>query len=56
MTRAARQAARQAARPIRPAEVRYYFDADVLGLGKILADTRTDTAPALADRLPGCGR
>ncbi len=33
----------RAARPIRPAEIRYYFDADVLGLGKILANTRTDT-------------
>jgi hypothetical protein len=32
-----------AGRPIRPAEVRYYVDADVLGLGKILADTRADT-------------
>jgi hypothetical protein len=33
----------RAARPSRPAGVRYYFDADVLGLGKILAGTRTDT-------------
>lgn len=33
----------RAARPIRPAEIRYYVDADVLGLGKILADTRADT-------------
>lgn len=33
----------RAARPMRPAEIRYYFDANVLGLGKILADTRNDT-------------
>jgi PIN domain-containing protein len=30
-------------RPARPAIIRYYVDADVLGLGKILTETRADT-------------
>ena len=33
---------RRASRGVRPATVRYYFDADILGLGKVVAGLRPD--------------
>lgn len=40
----------------RPAEVRFYFDADVLGLAKVVARLRNDaTYPAIPERRSTAG-